>query len=246
MFHTVAYTATGIAAADVDMTPIADNLMTVQNAHFMPQFDAKLVYAFVGGLTQTKAKIVAPTLRQICSQEIRPLDNAANPGNLPAIADYHLNPFTLKGLEEISIVMRNTGTAVVQAVLGLSLTPIMPAPQGNIYTIRGTGTTAQAALGWSGVAVTWSDSLPTGTYLCVGLSAFAATCVAARLTFENQWERPGCIGNAAVTNQEWPLFHRGALGVWGSFHSYRMPSVEFLSVAADAAQTVFIDFIKVG
>lgn len=246
MFHTVAYTATGIAATDVDMTPIADNLMTVQNGHFMPQFDARLMYAFVGGLTQTKAKIVTPSIRQICSQEIRPLDNAAHPVSLPAIANYANNPFTLKGLEEISVVMRNTSTAVVQAVLGLSLTPVMPAPQGNIYTIRGTGTTTLTALGWTSVTITWSDSLPTGTYLCVGLAAFAATCVAARLTFENQWERPGCVGTDLVTSQEWPMFHRGNMGVWGSFHSYRMPSVEFLSVSADTVQTVFMDFIKVG
>jgi hypothetical protein len=246
MFHTVAYQGTGIAATDVDMTPITDGLMTIQNAHFLPQSDAKLLYAMVAGLTQTYAQIVTPTLRQICKHQIRPLENAAAPGALPAYARYDRNPLILKGLEEISIVMQNTAVPVVKAVLGLSLTPMMPAPQGNIFTIRGTGTITQVALGWTGGTITWSDTLPTGNYVCVGLSAFAATLQAARLTFEGQWERPGCIGNAAVTAQEWPFFRNGNLGVWGNFHSYRMPSLEFLSTAADAAQTVFMDLIRVG
>jgi hypothetical protein len=246
MFHTVAYTATGIANTDVDMTPITDGLMVIQNAHFLPQVDMNLLYAFSGGLTQNRNRIVTPTTRQVTTPQIRPLDNAASPGNLAGIADYRQNPFTLKGLEEISLVMQNTSTAVVQTVLGLSRTPVMPAPQGNIYTMRGTGTTTLAALGWTSCAITWSDSLPSGMYLCVGLSAFSTTVVAARLTFENQWERPGCIGTALVTSQEPAMFNAGGLGVWGQFHSYRMPSVEFLAVSADTAQTVFLDFIRVG
>lgn len=246
MFHTVAYQGTGVAATDVDMTPVPDGLMTVQNGHFLPQSDCKLVYMAGIGLTQTYMQIVTPTLRQIAKHQVRPLENAAAPGALPAFARYNTNPLTLKGLEEISVVMQNTATAVCKAILGLSLTPIMPAPQGNIFCLRGTGTTTQAALGWTGCPITWSDTLPTGNYVCVGLSAFAATCQAARLTFEGQWERPGCVGNAAVTAQEWPFFHNGLLGVWGNFHSYRMPSVEFLSTAADAAQTVFLDLIRVG
>lgn len=245
-FHTVAYTATGIANTDVDMTPIADGLMVIQNAHFLPQVDMQLLYAFSGGLTQNRNRIVTPTTRQITTPQIRPLDNAAHPVSLAGVADYRRNPFTLRGLEEISLIMQNTSTAVVQAVLGLARTPIMPVPQGNIYTMRGTGTTTLTALGWSQVAITWSDSLPAGMYYAVGLSAFSATLVAARLTFENQWERPGCIGTDLVTSQEPSMFNADGLGVWGQFHSYRMPSVEFLAVSADTAETVFLDFIRVG
>ena len=246
MFHTVAYQGTGVAATDVDLTPIPDGLMTIQNGHFLPQSDARVLYALSAGLTQTYTRIVTPTFRQITSPFIRPLENAAAPGALPAFARYNLNPLVLKGLEEISVIHNNTATPVVKVVLGLSLTPMMPAPQGNIFTLRGTGTTTQTALGWSLCPITWSDSLPTGNYVCVGMSAFAATGQAARLTFEGQWERPGCIANAAVTAQEWPFFLKGNLGVWGNFHSYRMPTVEFLSTAADTAQTVFLDLIRVG
>ena len=246
MFHTVAYTGTGVANTDVDMTPIPDGLMTIQNGHFLPQSDAKLLYAYSGGLTQNRNRIVTPTFRQITTPQIRPLDNFAHPISWPAFARYNLNPLVLKGLEEISLVMQNTSTAVCNALLGLSLTPMMPAPQGSIYTLRGTGTTTLTALGWTLTAITWSDSLPTGNYVAVGLSAFSATCIAARLTFEGQWERPGCIGTDLVTSQEYPFFHLGNLGVWGNFHSYRMPSVEFLAVSADTAQTVFLDLIRVG
>jgi hypothetical protein len=246
MYHVVAYKSTGNTGVDVDAIPVPDNLMLIQNGHFLPQSDARLLFAYSGGLTQNYARIVTPTFRQITSPHIRPLDNAATPGNLPGYARYDRNPLVLKGLEEISVVTNNAGVVVGFQVLGLSLTPIMPAPQGNTFTLRGTGTTAQGVGAWSTIAVTWSDFLPSGTYVCIGLTAIAATCIAARLTFEGQWERPGCLGSGAVTNQEWPFFLKGNLGVLGNFHSYRMPSVEMLSVAADAAQTVFLELIKVG
>lgn len=246
MFHLVGYTGTGVANTDVDMTPIADGLMTIQNGHFLPQSDARLLFAYSGGLTQSRTRIVTPTLRQVASMQLRPLDNFAHPISFPAYARYFTNPLTLKALEEISVVMQNTSTAVCNALLGLSLTPVMPAPQGNIFCLRGTGTTTLTALGWSQVAITWSDTLPSGNYVCVGLAAFSATCLAARLTFEGQWERPGCVGTDLVTSQEYPFFHNGNLGAWGNFHSYRMPSLEFLSVSADTAQTVFLDLIRVG
>lgn len=246
MFHTVAYKSTGNTGVDVDATPVTDGLMTIQDGHFLPQSNVKLLYAYSGGLTQAYARIVTPTLRQITGPHIRPLDNFAHPTSFPAFARYNLNPLTLEGLEEISLVTNNTSTAVCFAVLGLSLTPVMPAPQGNIFTLRGTDTTTLTAGKWSTLAVTWSDTLPTGSYVCVGLSAFAATCIAARLTFEGQWERPGCIGTDLVTSQEYNFFHLGNLGVWGNFHSYRMPTVEVLSVSADTAETVFLDLIRVG
>ena len=246
MFHLVAYKSTGNTGVDVDSTPIPDGLMTIQNAHFLPQSDASLLFAYNGGLTQGYARIVTPTFRQITSPFIRPLDNAAHPITLPGIARYDKNPLVLKGLEEISVITNNAGVLVAKTLLGLSLTPIMPAPQGNIFTLRGTGATTQAALGWTQVAVTWSDSLPSGSYVCVGMAAFAATCVGARLTFEGQWERPGCVGTDLVTSNEGEYFHRGNLGVFGNFHSYRMPSVEFLSVSADTAQEIYLDLIRVG
>lgn len=246
MFHTVAYTNTGVANTDVDSTPIPDGLMTIQNGHFLPQSDARLLYAYSGGLTQKYTRIVTPTFRQITSPFIRPLDNFAHPISWPAFARYAANPIVLKALEEISVIENNTSTAVCNQVFGLALTPVMPAPQGNIFTLRGTGTATLTALGWTITAITWSDTLPSGNYVCVGLAAFSATCLAARLTFEGQWERPGCIGTDLVTSQEYPYFHLGNLGVWGNFHSYRMPSVEFLAVSADTAETVFLDLIRVG
>jgi len=245
-FHMVGWSATGVANTDVDMTPVTDGLMVIQNGHFLPQNDMFILAAGVFGLTQTSARLVSPTLRQITTPFIRPLDNAANPGNLAGYARYNLNPFRIKGLEELSLVMKNTSTAVVKAAAALSKTPMLPAAQGNIFTMQGTGTTTLTALGWTSVAITWQDSLPAGVYQCVGLAALSATCIAARLTFENQWERPGCFGASGVTVQEPRLFQKGELGVFGNFNSYRLPGVEFFAVSADTAETVYLDFIKVG
>jgi hypothetical protein len=82
--------------------------------------------------------------------------------------------------------------------------------------------------------------------MCVGLQYIGVTALAARLVFEDQWERPGCIGAGLGTSQQHPMFSKGGLGNWGRFNANRMPSVEFLANAADTAEEVYLDFIRTG
>jgi hypothetical protein len=67
-----------------------------------------------------------------------------------------------------------------------------------------------------------------------------------RLIFEDQIDRPGGIGSSAADLNNEPMFLKGGLGVWGRFNSNRMPNVEFLCNAADTAQEIYLDIIRVG
>ena len=248
MHHTIAWreSVTGTAATDIE--PVADELLSIQNGHFVPQVDQNLLFAYAGGAEINDARFISPSFRQITNPRIRPINLAIVPVDEPNMADYSENPLRIKGLEELQLEIThgNAGALVVVGVAGLSKVPVTPAPRGDIYTMRGTGTATAVAGAWTLIPITWADTLPTGTYACVGCEFVGATCIAGRLIFEEQWERSGGLGQSLVSGNGPELFRKGRLGVWGRFNANRMPNVQMLCNAADTAQTVFLDLIRVG
>jgi len=56
--------------------------------------------------------------------------------------------------------------------------------------------------------------------------------------------RPGALGVDAQDDIEHEMFRHGGLGSWGEFEDVDTPSVDFLSVSADAAEDVTLDLIQ--
>lgn len=248
-FHVVAYQLTTAATtADLDMAAITDNIETIQNSHIVPQRDKLLQFAYVGETTLIRAKITSPSIRQYSPIHIRPIDVAAAPTTRTPVGDFRLNSPLLKAFEEIQVQVTNSASSslVANAILGLSDGPLQPAPSGPILRMRGIGSTTVAANAWTGTAITWADSLAQGTYTVVGLTAISATAIAARLVFDQQVMRPGCIGQVSDAFLSNAMFLNGGLGNWGSFNAFRMPTIEFFCTAADMLQEVFLDFVRTG
>lgn len=248
MFHTVGWRESIADIVEADIQPVVDQIMAINNNHFVPQRDMFLQYVYGGAAGITDARLDSPSFRQFSSPRVRPINLAIVPVDEPNIADYRANPLRARALEELEFLAAQTtgGAAVVVGLAALSDSPLQIMPQGDIYTMLGVGTTTVTAGAWSPTAITWADTLPNGRYAVVGFEAVGVTCVGARLTFENQWQRPGCLGQSLVSGAGPAMFRKGGLGVWGYFDTFRMPSVEFLCNAADTAQTVFLDVMKVG
>lgn len=248
MLHMLAFSKSLDATADVDLTPVQDDVVLISNAHFLPQNDIRLVAAFVNGTTIARAKINTPALRQISSPYIRPINLGNLPTTLPGVADYRANPLLLKGLEEISVLATQTAAGPTQVNCGLLVeagsTPI--SPQGQIITMRGTGTTTVVANAWTTCPITWADTLPAGQFAIVGLQAKGATAILSRVIVNGQTERPGCIAQTVNGDNGDEMFRKGGLGVWGFFNSTRMPLIQFLCNVADTAQEVYLDLIRIG
>lgn len=246
MHHTVAWRESIADIVANDITPVPDELVSIQNGHLVPQVDMQLLYAYAGGAGITAARFITPSFRQITNPHIRPINLAIVPVDEPNMADYTDNPLRVRGLEELQLEIAQTtgGAAVVVGVAGLSKQGLTPAPRGDIYTMQGTGTTTAVAGAWTQATITWADTLPNGTYAVVGFECVGVTCVAARLIFDDQWDRPGCLGQSLVSGNGPRLFRKGGLGVWGRFTTYRMPNVQILCNAADTAQTVYLDIIR--
>lgn len=246
MFHTVAFQASLAATADTDTPAVTDNIMLIQNNHFVPQQDMQILYAYAGAVTLLRSKFTSPTLRQYSPPFIRPIDTAASPSSRTPIADYRDYPMTIKALEELAVQSTDSaaGPNVCNVIVGLQYSPNIPAANGQIITMRGTGTTTVTANAWSAAAITWADTLPAGNYQCVGLSGFSATGIAARLIFDQQYFRPGAVIGANDSIIPHHMFLKGGLGVWGNFTANRMPNVEMFCTSADTAQTVYLDLVR--
>lgn len=246
-FHTVAWRESIADIVAEDIAPVPDSLMLIQNGHFVPQTPRNILYAYYGAAGATRARFISPSFRQITTPWIRPINLAIVPLDEPNMADYSMNPLVLRALEEVQLEGYQTtgGAAVVVGVAGLAQGPIGVAPQGDIFSMRGTGATTLTAGAWSLATVTWQDTLPAGTYVCLGLEFIGATALAARLIFEEQWDRPGCLGQSLVSGNGPQLFRKGRLGIWGRFNANRMPNIECLANAADTAQEFYLDLMKV-
>lgn len=248
MHHTIAWRKSQADATEEQTTPVTDGILAIsQSGNFLPTYNYLIPYLYFGAATPTSARLVTPTFRQITTPFIRPLNPAIVPSDEPNIADYRANPLKTQGLEELQLLSTQTsgGAAVVVAVGALMTSMPVMMPQGNVYTLRGVGATTLVAGGWTQAAITWQDTLPAGQYVVVGLGYIGTTAVAARVIFENQVERPGAVAVGANTSSGSSIFMKGGLGVWGYFNANRMPNLEFLANAADTAETVYMDIIRV-
>jgi len=248
MHHTLGWRVSLADATETDMTPVTDGIWTIQNGHFLPAMDWFLLAAMFASTGPTRARLVTPTMRQVTTPFIRPMETNIVPGNLPGIADYRDNSFRLRALEEIQLLgTQTTGGAVVGVGLAwVSRQGLTPMPSGDVYTMRGTGTTTAVAGAWTQVAVTWQDTLPQGVFAVVGANFIGTTALAGRFILEDQVDRPGGVGASAADLSNSPIFMKGGLGIWGRFNSNRMPNVEFLCNAGDTAQEIYMDIIRVG
>jgi hypothetical protein len=247
MFHLLANYINIGTTTDTDITPVTDNVILIQNSHFVFQSDMSLLLATLMEATPSRARIVTPSLRIPSTPWIRPLLGAATPPNNPHLADYRYNPLTIRALEEFEWLATSGLTMGNEHATALSWVGdgITPAPAGRITTLRGTSTTAASANAWTSVTVTWQDTLPSGVYAIVGLQHQSANAQACRLIINGQQWRPGALSVTSLANSSHPAFLKGGLGQWGTFRSVAMPIPEVLCNAADAAHEIYLEFVQI-
>ena len=244
-FHLLAYNGTA-ATTITDIAPITDNVINIVNSHFFPQNDMSLIWATGMSANVSRVRISQPSLRLITLPWIRPLIGTAVPGNHDKVADYTRSPLRIRGLEELAIDAIDASGGDFFGLLALQDSYEAPPAGGDVYTLRGTSSTAAVDSSWTTVTVTWEDKLPDGVYSVIGLSVVGANAPAARLIFEGQTWRPGCIATADEENQGDDLFRWGRLGVWGRFRQTAMPQVQVLSNTTTSSWQIYLDIVKVG
>lgn len=246
-YHLVAFQGSVGQTANTDLTAVTDDVIVVQNKHFLPQRDFQLIFAMAVGANIVRQRIVQPSYRQVVEPQIQPVVLAAAPGDDANIADYRRYPLRVRGLEELAVESTSSiamGTESHFSLLAL-LDSFEPLPQGDVYTLRGTSTTSAAANVWTTLTTTFDAVLPEGEYALCGLYGIGSGAIAYRAIFENQQYRPGLPAVQSVGQRHVFAGRKGELGVLGRFRNYALPQIQCLANAALASHTIFLDLVRI-
>lgn len=247
MFHTMAWAKTVDSTADTDMTPVTDDIVSIQNSHFVLSQEMKLIAAMAMSATLTRAKLASPSMRQIASPYIRPINVAAIPANNANMWLLDHSPFTLKPYEEIQLQV-TSGVAMTEPAAGLAWIQdnYVPIPSGNIIPLKIASTTAAVSNTWTTLSITFADTIPTGRYAAVLSECQSTNARAHRWIFSNQMWRPGFPSFAALSSRLPYAIEKGQFGVMGYFNSNDLPRLQVLVNGTDAAHEAYLHVVRVG
>jgi hypothetical protein len=247
MYHTCAYTLLIGSTADTDVPAVQDDIIQIQNNHFILPQDMRLLAAMAMSPTIARARLVSPTLRQIANPYIRPVQSSAVPGNNPDFYPIAPNPTLLRAFEETQIL----GTAApatterFTTLLWIGDGPTMW-PVGNLYPLRWTSSSAAVANAWTTIQIVFQDVIPSGVYTAVMSEHFSANAQAHRWIFSNQVWRPGQISSPSNQNRLPYEMYEGFLGQLGVFRSNDLPRFQCLCNGADAAHEGYMWVMRTG
>jgi hypothetical protein len=254
MFHTAAFIENvDPAGAFIALNAAAEQVIrTGGDDIFVPE-KLPLVIAAAGGVesnAESFMRLVAPSLRGRSAFQIEPLNLTAaagvEPGSPHRIMDLRRFPLKLVAQEQLNAEINSNPAAAQDQWCVVWFADAVPAQaEGDIFTVRATGAQALTDIAWTNVALTMVEDLPRGRYAVVGARFRSDACVAGRVVFVGGTYRPGALGVDAQDDLEHPMFRHGGLGVWGEFEDLDQPTCDFLAVAADAAEDVYLDLIQV-
>lgn len=247
MFHLQAWTASLDQSTLAGVTALADP--AVYTSGFDIAVPDQLPYiglAYGLGPNITLASLVSPTLRQMFTHRIAPLDVAALPSNVYPIEDFSDAPLALTPDEFLDAYGAESGAGATRMTIAAWLCdgPFRPVT-GDIRTVRATASFTDVANVWTAGNIVFDEALPRGTYSVVGMRAESTNLQLARLVFRGFPWRPGVVGRASVGQPEYQLFRYGTMGEFGQFEHNVPPMIEVLANGADTATVLYLDVIKV-
>jgi hypothetical protein len=249
VFAVVAYTESQDSAVLVNTAAVPDTLYRSSGDDiFVPRSVPFLGGFLAFGANFTQGQIWSPSIlrRMGGGYDIDQADLTAEPGSPPNFVDLFDRPIPLTAGEQLRFLMAEdaAGASRVTAVLFLVGGPAAPI-EGDVISVRYTGTTTLVAEAWTVGSITPTPTLPAGRYALVGARVQAAGLKAARFLSQDATFRPGVIGTDADGDITVQRFRRGELGSWLEFEHDEPPQVEYLSASADTAETLILDLIQV-
>lgn len=246
MLHTVAYELSGSEAALTAITPVPDPTVAISGSDIrVPKAlpNLAMAAAIINSAAATlRAQVQSPSLRSTLNWDISPINNGLVFGNLPRINDMTDAPVSLVPDEPLDVFVQNGAAVMNRAILWLSDGSIKPV-SGKIYTVRATASVTMATATWVNGSLTFGQTLPAGHYQIVGIRAWSANGVAARVFPVGGIWRPGVPMLNSEDQWDNGRFRFGEQGVLGEFDNTTPPTFDFLGVT-DTAQVVLLDLIK--
>jgi len=244
MWHTLAWTKSLTASTLEELTKVQDGIFADDGTRFMPPSDVDLIAAYALGTDLQRVKITTARTRQLGNVYLRPIQPTLIGANDANVVLMDRTPFRLRANEAITVeaFQDNAGAqrGTLIACLSGGLTAV---PPGEVAMIRANSTTAAVANAWSLLSYTLESALPAGTYAVLCCEHISANAQAHRLTFDQQFFRPGGPSLTDV-NQRLPYpWLQYRFGMMGRFTNTNLPRVEVLCNGADAAHELYFHVV---
>lgn len=247
MYHTAVYSESVDQATLASIAALADPVLTISGDNLqVPAATPFLGLVFGIGVNITRCQMQSPSLRRVLNPEFRPLNVLATVSTPVPVADLMQTAIPLDAGEQLQAWTAEDGAGATRmsVVVNLADKPVTPVMD-NVFTVRATCAQLLVAYAWTNGALTLDQVLPVGNYAIVGARAESAGLIAFRFVFQNQTPRPGGIGSVGAS-QLAPVGQRhGGWGVWGTFDNWTIPTVDFFSGSADAAEVLSLDLLPV-
>jgi hypothetical protein len=258
--HLIAYRSTAFSNAAYTTVSPASNDSTV-NSDFTGKStvvpatnNVVAAYGYSGTTGLTNYELLTPSIKTQPIQIDKTDQTATHPNDT---ADY--TQFFDDGGEALVIgenlqCLAITGGSVT-VIVGVWLddgtdTSVYGRP---IWGVRATASTTLTAGAWTTVPLTFDNQLAAGTYAVIGMQAYSATGVLARVNISGAAFRMGCLmalDTSGIRSEKWRNGRFGRRSIyqnwqsWGAFLSTNPPQVDVLAVAADTSETFILDLVK--
>jgi hypothetical protein len=246
MMHMIAYASQASYPTPAPLIPIPDPTLRVAGNDFYVPAQVNQIISAAGLINSTVAparmQIQSPSLRALLNFDLGPVANSNVFGSLPRCMRMWQTPLQLVTNEPLDMYCQNAASVLNQAMIILSDGPVKPVT-GKIYSVRATGSAVLQPGQWVNTPLTFSQTLPSGHYQCVGFRAIGVTLVGARIFFVGGAWRPGVYASNSVNDNDWPDFRYGNIGVWGEFDNTVPPTVD-CNGFNDTSQDFVFDLIK--
>jgi hypothetical protein len=215
---------------------------------FLLQSLSKVMLVAHQGTHAIRAQLQSPTLRKQPFIDIVPVNRLALFDSPVRIADFSANPLQLSPSEALTcFATQNAGAGEVESV-GVWLTdgPRVPRLGPPPLVVHATAAVVLAALAWSTVSFNLDTQLDPGTYAIIGMRAFSATGLFARVipNSGNQNMRPGVTMIQAYGGLDMKYARNGELGTFVTFVTTNLPQFELFATSADTAEELWLDLVQ--
>jgi len=250
MYHTACFTSS-IANGSVllQVTQLADPIIAPANLGFLVKQEIPNLGMVCGvGTNLTRIQLSSGSIRKLFPWDMDSVNVGTVLENPVRYLDFMSAPIPLDITEELDAFALQSNAGAQNEYIFVNFTdgPVKPV-SGRMQTMHAVGSTTLVANKWTAVSLTLDNGLDGGLYSIVGMSAFSAGALFARILPRGTTAfRPG-VPAAQARDQSIP--HPWRYGGWGElmrFPNTAVPQVEFLSVSADTAEEVYFDLIKVG
>lgn len=246
-FTIAAYDQSIAQNSHLELNAVSDqHLITSGKDITVPDTYDKLMAIFAAGITINRLQISSPTMRKSLIVDGDNLNIGAEPLSPPPFIDMFDNPRQLKSSEGLrALATQGSAGAEIERVIVFLGDGKVDQVQGEVMTVRCTGTTTLVAEGWSLVPLTFSQQLESGRYQIVGARFESAGAIAGRLVIPGSPWRPGSVATDSIMDIRGERFRSNKAGIWGEFSHSFPPQAEFLSISADTSETVYLDLVKI-